>query len=628
MPTILFKLIIAVVLTLCMSTTGETQTTGKGNSKNVLFLSTYQIDLPVNTLAVRAIQEQFQGAIDINVGLYYEYLDLNRFTDAGYQQALFDLYTRKYRGKPIDLVIANNQSMLELWLKHRQAILPDTPVIFYDMNIRRYADIKLPGNVTGAVSDVDHAKSVRWMLDVRPSIREVVIVHGVGPAEQPFLRDIDSMQTALRGRVQFTDWSSLPLTEMKRRAAVLPKTSVILYTLLFEDAAGVRYRPIDALRELATFSAVPILSGYDQFIGTGTIGSYMYSIEQQAREASRMGLRILRGETVSAIPVLKNHGTQFIFDHLALQRWNIPLSALPPDSIIKNRQYSVWELYQLQIIAIAIGFMVLFLLVAFLIVVTRRLNTAHLALSRLNADLETQVQERTTALGQTNHNLELEITEHKHAEEALWEERQRLTGIIKGTNVGTWEWNVQTGETIFNDRWAEIIGYTLDEISPVSIEVWMKYAYPDDLKVSGELLEKHFRGEIDYYEFESRMKHKDGHLVWVLDRGKVTSWTEEGKPLMMMGTHQDITERKREEDERDKLVAELQKALSEVKTLQGFLPICSYCKNIRDDKGYWSKIESYINKHSGAEFSHGICPECAKKLYPDMDLYDEDQTQG
>ncbi len=66
--------------------------------------------------------------------------------------------------------------------------------------------------------------------------------------------------------------------------------------------------------------------------------------------------------------------------------------------------------------------------------------------------------------------------------------------------------------------------------------------------------------------------------------------------------------------------------LSEIKTLRGILPICSYCKQIRDDKGYWSQIESYIRKHSDAEFSHGICPECAKKHYPDLDLYEDEGT--
>ena len=142
-----------------------------------------------------------------------------------------------------------------------------------------------------------------------------------------------------------------------------------------------------------------------------------------------------------------------------------------------------------------------------------------------------------------------DITDRKQLDEILKDERQRLTSIIKGTNVATWEWNVQTGETIFNERWAEIIGYTIKEISPISIETWMKFSHPDDLKISGELLEKHFRGELDFYEFETRMKHKDGSWIWVLDSGKVTSWSQDGKPLMMMGSHLDITERKRTEQE-------------------------------------------------------------------------------
>jgi PAS domain S-box-containing protein len=142
-----------------------------------------------------------------------------------------------------------------------------------------------------------------------------------------------------------------------------------------------------------------------------------------------------------------------------------------------------------------------------------------------------------------------DITPIKAAENQLREERQRLAGIIEGTNVGTWEWNVQTGETIFNSRWAEIIGYTLEDISPVSIKTWMNFCHPDDLKASGEALQKHFTGELSYYEFESRMKHRNGNWVWILDRGKVTSWTADGKPLLMQGTHQDISRQKQQESE-------------------------------------------------------------------------------
>ena len=70
--------------------------------------------------------------------------------------------------------------------------------------------------------------------------------------------------------------------------------------------------------------------------------------------------------------------------------------------------------------------------------------------------------------------------------------------------------------------------------------------------------------------------------------------------------------------EKSKIIVELHNTLDEVKTLSGFLPICASCKKIRDDKGYWNQIEAYISEHSEAEFSHGICPECCKKLYPDF----------
>jgi PAS domain S-box-containing protein len=153
----------------------------------------------------------------------------------------------------------------------------------------------------------------------------------------------------------------------------------------------------------------------------------------------------------------------------------------------------------------------------------------------------------------------LDISERKQTQDLLLSERERLAGIIEGTNVGTWEWNIQTGETIFNDRWAEIIGYTLDEISPTTIDTWSKFAHPDDLAASNEAIQKHINGEYEYYEMEARMKHKDGHWVWVLDRGKVTTWSDDGKPILMQGTHQDITQRKQNEAKINEQLEELRR---------------------------------------------------------------------
>lgn len=123
----------------------------------------------------------------------------------------------------------------------------------------------------------------------------------------------------------------------------------------------------------------------------------------------------------------------------------------------------------------------------------------------------------------------------------LKQSERRARAVIDGTRVGTWEWNVQTGETVFNERWADICGYRLEELEPVNIQTWLNLAHPDDLAESERLLNAHFSGEIDEYDYRCRMQHKQGHWVWVHDRGRVFEWSDEGAPLRMYGTHADVS---------------------------------------------------------------------------------------
>jgi PAS domain-containing protein len=111
------------------------------------------------------------------------------------------------------------------------------------------------------------------------------------------------------------------------------------------------------------------------------------------------------------------------------------------------------------------------------------------------------------------------------------------------------------------------------------------------------------------YDFELPKYTAKGRLIWVRSIGEAVR-DADGKIIRLQGAFQDITRRKLAEAEREKLIKELQDALMEVKTLREFLPICSYCKKVRDDQNYWSQIESYISKHTGTRFSHGICPDC------------------
>ena len=141
-----------------------------------------------------------------------------------------------------------------------------------------------------------------------------------------------------------------------------------------------------------------------------------------------------------------------------------------------------------------------------------------------------------------------DVTERKRAEVTLHDSNRRLEKIIEAAHIGTWEWTIATGETVINEEWAQIVGYTAAELAPISIDTWDGLSHPDDLKLNRESLERHFAGDLPFYDRESRMKHKDGHWVWVHGRGRVTR-TAEGQPLIMFGTITDITERKLVETE-------------------------------------------------------------------------------
>ncbi|SDW34600.1 PAS domain S-box protein [Flavobacterium degerlachei] len=137
-----------------------------------------------------------------------------------------------------------------------------------------------------------------------------------------------------------------------------------------------------------------------------------------------------------------------------------------------------------------------------------------------------------------------DITLAKENHIALLQEKEKLQSVIHATNSGTWEWNIQTGETHHSELWAKIIGYRLDELHPITTEKWEKLVHPDDIQLSKSRMDDCFEKKTEYYNCEYRLKHRDGSWVWVLDKGKIISWTDDGSPLMMFGTHTDISEQK------------------------------------------------------------------------------------
>lgn len=209
-----------------------------------------------------------------------------------------------------------------------------------------------------------------------------------------------------------------------------------------------------------------------------------------------------------------------------------------------------------------------------------------------------------------------DITEEKLSEKKLKDTQQRLELALEGAELGVWDWNIKDGEAKFNERWAEIIGYNLDEVDQ-TVDFWEERVHPEDRQKVHEKLDKHLDGETDIYKSEHRMETKSGDWRWIKDVGKIFERDEEGNPVRAVGVHEDITKRKSTEKklkESEKKYKELSK---ELENILDHLPGLVYYKD---------KENNLIRVNKALAEAHGMTKEEmeGKSLF---DLYPENQAR-
>ncbi len=217
----------------------------------------------------------------------------------------------------------------------------------------------------------------------------------------------------------------------------------------------------------------------------------------------------------------------------------------------------------------------------------------------------------------------LKISAYRKEQEAyqkqLKDSRDRYSNVIDGANVGTWEWQVQENSLSINEKWAEILGYTLDELYPVTFETWESRIHPDEYEISKKLMNEVLEGTRKFYSFDLRMKCKDGSWLWVHDRGKVISWNDEGKPLLMTGTHTDINKRKIAQFALEKS-EEYNRLLIDAMT-QGL----AHCEVIFNEEGKASDVRFLKTNPSFDYYMHApegsLVGKTLREIMPDVEEY-------
>jgi PAS domain S-box-containing protein len=209
------------------------------------------------------------------------------------------------------------------------------------------------------------------------------------------------------------------------------------------------------------------------------------------------------------------------------------------------------------------------------------------------------------------------LDQQLRAEQTLRESEEKFRTVADWTYAME-TWRGPDGRYLYVSPSAErLTGYRAEEFL-ASPDLTLKITHPDDRALMAEHLRNAAQPGSKVCTMEFRILTRGGEERWISHYCQAV-YGADGRWLGQRSGNRDITERKQTEAERDRLIQDLQNALANVKSLRGLLPICAGCKKIRDDKNYWHQVDSYISKHSEATFTHGLCPDCVKKWYPELD---------
>lgn len=436
---------------------------------------------------------------------YSENLAANLFTDETSQRRIRDGYIRKYQDRKPDLIIAVGPASLQFMAQSHDKFFTGIPIVFCGSSQDMLETFKPDSSFTGVWGVVQPEETLAAALRLQPNTKHVVVVGGVGAYDR-HLEDIvkQSLRNYESG-IDFIYLTDLDIPTLLRRVGQLPSNTIVLYTSIFQDAAGRHF--IDANQSspaVIDASSAPVFVLFDVNFGSGAVGGDIISFASDGNVAGHMAIRILDGEQPQNIPVVKNSDV-WTFDWRALRRWGFKERDLPRGSIVLDRQPTLWESYKRYIIA---GFSLIVVETVFILALlwqrARRMN----------------------------------------AEQGLREGEERLRLATQAGKMFAYSWDAATDAIDRSGEAVEILGVQNDQAATGAAVSAMVHA-EDREKLQAALAK--LTVEQPNSRITYRIVRPDGKTAW-LERNSRAYFDAQGKLKRVVGMIGDVTERKEAEE--------------------------------------------------------------------------------
>ena len=450
--------------------------------------------------------------------VHTEYLDTKLRADAEHYQRFSGLLKHKYAGVAIRVVLCTDDNAYNFALRNRATLFPAAPIVFCGVNYFQKMDEGLTDVVTGVVEAFDLPATLRTALRLHPQATKVIVINDRTTTGLANRKVLDELIPEFAQRVSFVFFDDLTMAELLAKVRSLSPDDVILLLTFNRDRTGQVFTYDDSIARIAKEAPAPLYGVWDFYLGKGIVGGMLTSGTDQGRTAAEMVLRILDGEKVRDIPVIRESPNKYKFDYPQMTRFGITLADLPPGSTVLNQPVSFYQSHKWVVWGGIAGFagftLIIFLLLGF-------------------------------------------IRQRLHAEKKLVESENRFRSLSDDALVGIYIIQDNLFRYI-NPKMVEIFGYgveeLVDKISPREL------ALEEDWPTVRDNLQKRLSDEQRSIHYEFRGVRKDKSIVFLEVFGSRT--VIQGKPAVI-GTLLDITERKRAEDALQKLNDELEQRIAE-----------------------------------------------------------------